>query len=253
MNELEEAFKGYVFYPEDHHYELDGKRVGTSVTTLIHEYSNIFDKEGLSKRQSEKLNIPQSEILEKWRLDNLYSTAKGTLVHLYAQALWNDEEVELNYDQYKELDIESLKKSVENSCIQAKKFYLDHKDTLKIFRDEFIVGSMEYDIAGSIDNLLINKDSDTLVLIDYKTNKEIKFNSFNNKKMLYPIDNIEDCNYIHYSLQLNIYKYLIENYTSIKVKNVFLVYFNELEKDYHKFKVLNLKNEAIKLLETRRK
>jgi ATP-dependent exoDNAse (exonuclease V) beta subunit len=252
MERLTEAFKGYEFFSDDHHYELDGEKVGTSVTTLIHDFTNPFDKEKVAMNQAIKYGVDKDEILENWRLENLFSTVKGTLVHEYAQGLWNGEEVLPNYDEIKEVDINRLKKAFDSSSRQALKFYNDYKDKLSVFKDEFIVGSREYDIAGSIDNLLYFKEDNGLVLIDYKTNKEIKYNSFGSKKMLYPIDNIEDCNYVHYCLQLNIYKYFIEKYAGINIKKTFIVYFDENKDNYEIIRIKNLKNEAIKLLETRR-
>jgi hypothetical protein len=51
-------------------------------------------------------------------------------------------------------------------------------------------------------------------IIDYKTNKEIKMKSYVNwegvsEKMLAPINNLDDCNFNHYALQLSIYMYII--------------------------------------------
>jgi hypothetical protein len=51
-------------------------------------------------------------------------------------------------------------------------------------------------------------------IIDYKTNKEIKMESYKNwegvsDKMLSPIDHLDDCNFSHYALQLSIYMYII--------------------------------------------
>ena len=251
MNELFETFKDFKFFPDDHHYECNGKRIGTSVTTLIHEYTNPFDKEKVSKKISLKTGRPQEEILKDWELENRFSTIKGTLVHEYAQGLWNGEEVLPNYENIKDIDINRLKKAFEASKVQAQKFYNDYKDTFEVVKDEFIVGSLEYDIAGSIDNLFLNKENGNLVMIDYKTNKKIDTESFNHVKMLYPLDSLDDCNYSHYSLQLNIYKILIEKYTSIKVKNVFIVYFDETKDMYQKFRILNLQDLSKKLLESR--
>ena len=51
-------------------------------------------------------------------------------------------------------------------------------------------------------------------IIDYKTNKEIKKESFKNwegisDKMSFPISSLDDCNFNHYALQLSIYMYII--------------------------------------------
>ena len=131
MERLTEAFKGYEFFSDDHHYELDGEKVGTSVTTLIHDFTNPFDKEKVAMNQAIKYGVDKDEILENWRLENLFSTVKGTLVHEYAQGLWNGEEVLPNYDEIKEVDINRLKKAFDSSSRQALKFYNDYKDKEK--------------------------------------------------------------------------------------------------------------------------
>ena len=51
-------------------------------------------------------------------------------------------------------------------------------------------------------------------IIDYKTNKEIKTESYKNwegisDKMSAPISSLDDCNFNHYALQLSIYMYII--------------------------------------------
>jgi uncharacterized protein YozE (UPF0346 family) len=51
-------------------------------------------------------------------------------------------------------------------------------------------------------------------IIDYKTNKEIKKESFKNwegisEKLKDPIKHLDDCNYNHYALQLSFYMYII--------------------------------------------
>ena len=51
-------------------------------------------------------------------------------------------------------------------------------------------------------------------IIDYKTNNEIKTESFKDwegisEKLMSPVNNLDDCNFNHYSLQLSIYMYII--------------------------------------------
>jgi hypothetical protein len=45
-------------------------------------------------------------------------------------------------------------------------------------------------------------------IIDYKSNEEIKYDSFNDKRYLEPLEHIKDCNWFDYSLQLNFYMYI---------------------------------------------
>jgi hypothetical protein len=51
-------------------------------------------------------------------------------------------------------------------------------------------------------------------ITDYKTNKEIKFESYTSwdgkkQKMSAPLSHVDDCNGMHYALQLSLYMYMI--------------------------------------------
>jgi hypothetical protein len=67
-------------------------------------------------------------------------------------------------------------------------------------------------ICGQSD--LVEVVNSKVNIIDYKTNKEIKTESFKNwegisDKMSHPISHLDDCNFNHYALQLSIYMYII--------------------------------------------
>lgn len=248
-----DVFDCYKFYEEGHYYTCHGSRVGLSMTKLIHDYSNPFDAEKIASKRAEKENKTTSEVLEEWRIENKFSTVKGSLCHLYAQEIWKGIEYEIDYQTIDDdVDKERLKKSFEAIKIQARKFYDDHKDCLVPIADEFIVGSEEYDIAGSIDNLFYNILTHEIVLVDYKTNKEIKYQGFRKATMLVPLQHLQDCNYIHYCIQLNGYQKLFEEKTGLKISEKMIVYFNEKADDYEIIEVQNLSKEVNLILENRR-
>jgi hypothetical protein len=67
-------------------------------------------------------------------------------------------------------------------------------------------------LCGQSDRVEVVKD--TIDVIDYKTNKEIKKESFKNwegvsQKMLGPCSHLDDSNYWHYALQLSAYLYMM--------------------------------------------
>jgi hypothetical protein len=67
-------------------------------------------------------------------------------------------------------------------------------------------------ICGQSD--LVEAADGLVHITDYKTNKEIKTESFKNwqgvsQKMLAPVSHLDDCNLNHYTLQLSIYMYMI--------------------------------------------
>jgi len=55
------------------------------------------------------------------------------------------------------------------------------------------------------------------MIVDHKTCAKIPFDSFQGKKMATPLEDIEDSKGLAYSLQLNLYKYLIERNSTFKV------------------------------------
>ena len=69
-------------------------------------------------------------------------------------------------------------------------------------------------IAGQIDLLI--KDGNTFTIVDYKTNGKIDKKGFfdqntkTTKKMFYPLNNLDDTNFSHYTMQLSTYAWMVE-------------------------------------------
>lgn len=248
------VFDKFKFYPEDHHYECDGKRVGISVTRLIEEYSNKFDAQGMAEKVAAKEGKEVTSILSEWEYKNKFACEKGSTCHEYAQSRWSLEEWRLKpFD--KSLAYLSAVDIITN---QADDFYCDFKDRLEHLADEFIVGSEEYDIASAIDHLFINKLTGEVILVDYKTNSKLGGYNDDGKQLRYaksmkvPLQHLKDITINHYYIQLSIYKYLIEKYTDVEIKEMLIVYMSENIDNYEIIEVPYLKNEVENILEMRR-
>ncbi len=74
---------------------------------------------------------------------------------------------------------------------------------------ELIVYDEELGLAGTIDCIL-EDEKGNLILVDWKTNKKITQKSYDGKKGKEPLSHLEDCNYNKYSLQLSVYRYILE-------------------------------------------
>ncbi|MBQ7276215.1 MAG: PD-(D/E)XK nuclease family protein, partial [Bacilli bacterium] len=176
--------------------------------------------------------------------------------HAYNEFLWRGGEL---YDYDKELVIKEFGYDViapvwEKLKYICESFYKKFKDKLIPLGLEQIVGSRDYDVAGSIDFLAYSKKLDAIIIIDYKTNKEIKFKSYKDQKMLYPLNNVPDCNYYHYCLQLATYKCILEHETNLKIYNKkWLVWMNEINNDFVLYECEDLDKEAKLILEARRR
>ena len=62
-----------------------------------------------------------------------------------------------------------------------------------------------------------------------------------------------DCKYVHYSMQLSLYRYLIEEYYDVKISNLIIAHLNgndckPIVADYYQKEVLGMINEHQKTL-----
>jgi hypothetical protein len=252
-NKIKEVFGKYNFIENGHYYLCNGKRVGISTTGLIGQYENHFDSETISQQVADKRGISQQEVLEEWRIENLHSTIKGSFIHEFAQSLWEGKEYIFDYSKVpKEIDIDRLKSDINKLIPQAINFYNDYKNMYELIGCEIYLGDEDFDECGATDQILYNKYTGGIAIIDYKTNKEIKQESYKHKKMLIPLHKFDDCNYVHYSIQLSGYKFKFEKNTKLKVDETFIVYFNINADNYEIIEPLNLKEEVEKILENRR-
>lgn len=251
---LTDSFKDFKFFEKDHHYEFKGKRVGVSVTSLISQYENEFDKYNIAGMVATRDKKDITQVLKEWQYKADFACRKGSTCHEFAQSRWSKEPYEL--DEFDES--EEYLNAVLKIQKQAINFYEDYKEIFEHIADELIIGSEEFDIASAVDHLFYNKLTGGLVLVDYKTNSVLKGynddgkNTKYAKKMKFPLNNLKDITLEHYHLQLSIYKYLIEKYTELKVDEMFIVYFSENIDNYEIIEVPYLKEEVEKILEIRR-
>ena len=74
-------------------------------------------------------------------------------------------------------------------------------------------------VAGQIDALFLDGDW-KLVIVDWKRVRHLRTEGFD--PLRYPLDQLPDCNYWIYSLQLNLYRYILETEYAHDVSAMFL-------------------------------
>ena len=249
-----EKFNDFKFFENGHYYEYKGQRVGISVTRLIEEYTNEFDRDGIAEKCAVRDGKTVEEVLKEWEYKNQFACAKGSTCHEFAQSLWSGNDwkwINFNDDHDYNMAVIKIQK-------QAHNFYNDYKHIYQHIQDEQVVGSAEYDICSCVDHLFYNKLTGEVDLIDYKTNSILKGynddekNRRYTKKMKTPLSHLNDDSITHYYIQLSIYKYLIEKYTNIKIANLVIVYMSENIEKYEIINVPYLKDEVEKILELRK-
>lgn len=252
-NKIQQTFGKYTFIEDGHYYLCNGKRVGISTTGLISQYEQKFDSDTISQMVADKRGITQQEVLEEWRIENLHSTIKGSMIHEFAQSLWEGKKYKFDYSNVPpEIDLDRLKSDIEKLIPQAINFYNDYKDMYELIGCEIYLGDEDYDECGATDQMMLNKYTSGITILDYKTNKKIEYESYRHKKMLIPLHKFDDCNHVHYSFQLGDYKYKFEKNTKLKVEETFIVYFNVNADNYEIIEPLNMEKEVKLILENRR-
>jgi ATP-dependent DNA helicase PIF1 len=236
------------FQEEGHKYWIDGDcKDLISSTTFIHSFFNDFDADKVIKDilKSEKYKDPAYEyynmshqaIKIQWEENGKKASNQGTIMHANIEHFYNGLEHENTSSEFK----------------QFLDFYNDHRH-LKIYRTEWMIFSELLKITGSVDAVFKNEDG-SLSIGDWKRSKKINFNSFGNKVGKFPFNHLEDCNFYHYSLQLNLYKIILEKFYNQKVKELFLIILhpNNPDEKYIKIPIEIMEKEANYLLDFRKK
>lgn len=252
LKELNKAFGDFKFYEDGHYYTYKNNQIGIGATSLIAQYIQPFDSQTIAEKVAIRDGKTTQEVLNEWKYKGEFATTKGSTCHEHAQSIWSGKEYyEASFGNTDDEQIEFCE-AVAKIQKQASNFYIDYADRLEHLADEFVIGSEEYDVASAIDHLFINKLTGGLVLVDYKTNSDIHKNEKYTKKMKPPLNHLKDTTLNHYAIQLSIYKYLVEKYTTLEFEEMFIVWFSELNDNYEIIEVPYLKEEVIKILENRR-
>lgn len=181
----------------------------TSVTTAIHHFGQEFDsdivaKQVAAKKSSKWYGMSVSDIQTQWKATNTYSLQLGTWYHKMM------EDSILSHDSIVTDDVEM--KIVKPIMIDNEKHAPVQRLQNNTMYPEHLTYLKSVGIIGQSD--LVEVVNGYLNIGDYKTNKEIKFQSFKkwdtgHQMMKPPFHHLQDCNYNHYCLQLSLYMYMI--------------------------------------------
>ena len=170
------------------------------------------------------------EIKAMWKKSGEDACALGDYMHKSIEMFYNNKEIKNNSIEY----------------VYFKKFQKDHEEMGLIpYRTEWKVYDEELELAGAIDMMFIDSNKN-LHIYDWKRSKEIKkqpfdLNDFGCKEST---SHLPNTNFWHYSLQLNIYKAILEKNYGVTVKDLYLIVIHPKNETYLKIKCANLQNEV---------
>lgn len=233
------------FMDSTHSYIIRGSSNYVSCTKFVKSFFEIFNADAIIDNMmksdnwvnSKYFGMSKHEIKKQWNDSGIKAAKYGTLLHSCIEDYYNS-------------------KPVNNSSIEYQYFLSFVKDhpQLTPFRTEMRIYDEDINICGTVDMLFINEDN-TISIYDWKFSKEIQYTSSFGKKALDPISHLDDCNITHYSLQLNIYRHILENKYGYTIKDMYLVFMHEqLSDNYIKVPVYEIdlsnlfKNKKLKLI-----
>lgn len=201
-----------VFTQDGHTYIDSNNKSYLSVTTLIGKAFPEFNSINIAQKKANKLGIPVEEVLKEWEEKGNIGRNNGTRVHEYCE----------NYILNKTLLYDPIDIN-EKIRFDSARIMIDK--LLDLFKPistepEKLVFSPDFGLAGSIDWLFKIKE-EQYIIFDWKIlNKDLSKVGFNGQTgHILPTLNIQDSNYWHYALQLQIYEYILKSEKYIPVNS----------------------------------
>jgi hypothetical protein len=236
-------FNNIIYHDEPHTYHINNKQL-ISATTFIGKFKAKFDSDSVAEKFADKNGLDKQDVLDSWDWKRDFSCIKGTLFHKYAEDYLNNKIFPYDSVYFTKLfGVDTMKPIYDILVRQFKQFYEDSSHNLVPVKSEWIVGDEEMGICGTVDQLYFNKKTQMLEIWDWKSNKAINLKSQYNQRFRHPIEHLDMCEMNTYSLQLSLYKYIIEMNTSLRIGNCYIVWFNEKNDAYKIFKTFDYREE----------
>lgn len=247
------------FQDEGHVYYINKKKGFHSVTTIVHKAFRKFNSDKIidnmmkSKnwKDSKYYGMTKNQIKLLWKKNGNEAANLGTIMHYLFEYHYNDmykSSLEIHPKEFQKfMNSKSYKETIEYKYFIN--FINDHTD-LTPYRTEWSVYDEDKKIVGSIDMVAMNEDG-TVSIYDWKRCKNIeKDNCYNKYSIVDGLFHIMDTNYWHYTLQLNLYKYILESKYDVIVKDLHLIVIhpeNETN-NYEKIKLPSVSKQELDIL-----
>jgi hypothetical protein len=248
-----------VFDEPTHKYYVNGSCEGNiSCTGFVHEFFGHFDpKATLAKMRrkpdwatSKYFGKTDEQIIKEWSDSGKAASEAGTAMHLAIE-------------QFLHGSPEVIKPEILETpeWRYFMKFWKDFGDDLEPYRSEWEVftgsltpvkGERKIKLCGSIDMVFRRKSTGKFVIYDWKRSREIKCEN-RYQSGLAPLDHLPDCNYWHYTLQLNVYKWILEKYYGLEIEDLYLIILHPDNPSYRRMRLNILEEEVEDMIECRRR
>lgn len=213
-----------IFMKESTHtYVMRGSsKFMMSVTTLLADYFPHFNAIAVSEskqcQQSKKYRgLTPAQIRQEWDYQRDLGTRLHAKLEHYYQGLLTAEDARKDLEQIVEW---SQFEDWDRREIKTRTWVIYHPEWMIFDEDLYLAGSMDAPFALSID------DNKNIIIVDYKRTTGIDKDAFGGATGFGPCSTIPDSKVGHYTVQLNVYKWILEKRYGVKVVGMYLAVFH---------------------------
>lgn len=231
------------FVDESHTYYVDGSVDGSeykSTTSLMHSMFKPFDADEVIDKMRKSRNWGNSpyhgqspeEIKAGWETNRDFAAKSGTAMHENIENFYNG----IDHQSTREFEM-------------FQKFRDDHEDLVP-YRTEWCIFDEDSKVSGSVD--MVYELNGEFIIADWKRSKAIKTENRWQSGTSKHTAHLPDCNFIHYSLQLSAYKYILEKNYGLTISKTFIVVLHPDQDSYKKIVTKDLSAEVESIMVERK-
>ncbi len=241
---------------QHHKYFIRGNKDYCSVSEFYKQFFSKFDNYAMALKM-----LQRDDFWKNKKYSQYWSNVKDKSLDESIQIiikLWNDNgDIQSSLGTSMHRQIELYLNEVE--CITTKEKDFNHFLTLysdlqsrglQVFRTEMMMFDDESKLCGCADVIFIDKNQDVSTwpttklkvhLGDWKRSKLIEKNGYG-KLGKFVCNKLPDANFYHYSLQLNLYRYILEKHYNLIVETMTIYIFHPNNDNYLE---LSVKDEQL--------
>lgn len=206
LTKIQQPFSKLSFEEKKHRYYVDNQPLKTSVSGLISKFYEHFDAQQVAPYSAAKAGITTEEILAQWAAINQESRDRGHRVHAFGE-------------------VYQFNRNLKPSCPQEEaivKFWQNVPEHILPIAAELRMYHFKHLFAGTADIILFDTKTQSYIIADYKTNKDL-FKNYKGKTMTGPFSHLLDMPLNHYVIQLSYYQLLLEQ-VGVKVSKRIIIW-----------------------------
>lgn len=226
------------FEEEGHIYTVDGLGQMTPVSTIVSSFFKKFDADYWSLRKCDGDRQKAALLREQWNCKGHIAAQLGTHLHKQIENYLNTQaapQLQCHLQYHGQYVQEQRVCDISHEWKMFMNFH--HAATYQPFRTEWAVYDVEARMSGTID-LLCSRPDGTYEIFDWKRSNKINPTEHNRwDSGLKGLEHLTDTSYMHYCLQQNLYRYMLEKNYGLRVSAMHLVV---LHPDYSNYRIVDV-------------